>query len=220
MKESKFIELLNLYVDHQISAEDAASLEAEVRSNPERRRVYRQYCQMQKACVQLGDAFRSEAPAAAANVVEFAPRRRSFGVAAYAASFAAVAAAIAVAFVVRSHPTTPATDSVAQSQVQSVAPAPTMVATAPAARPALQPVLGPRSFKLREQNAELADASATELAGFGDWMNDVRLSSMEGVSIDDLRFDGRTPLPSSNRANRTVRPFQGKLEMAALRFQK
>ena len=54
MKESKFIELLNLYVDHQISPDDAKLLESEVESNPTRRRIYRQYCQMQKACALMG----------------------------------------------------------------------------------------------------------------------------------------------------------------------
>ncbi len=50
MKDSEFIELLNLYLDHEISAADAARLEAEIRGNLERRRVYLQYCKMQQAC--------------------------------------------------------------------------------------------------------------------------------------------------------------------------
>ena len=33
MKDTKFIELLNLYLDHQISETDAAALEAEIRQN-------------------------------------------------------------------------------------------------------------------------------------------------------------------------------------------
>jgi hypothetical protein len=50
MKNSEFIELLNLYVDHEIGAEDAQRLEAEVATHAERRRLYRQYCMMHKAC--------------------------------------------------------------------------------------------------------------------------------------------------------------------------
>ena len=76
MKDSKFIELLNLYVDHQISAEDAARLEAEIQRTPERRRVYRQYCQMQKACTVLADNFRTQIPPAG-KVVEFPRPARS-----------------------------------------------------------------------------------------------------------------------------------------------
>ena len=53
MNEREFIELLNLYVDREIGANDALRLEAEVTANPERRRIYDQYCRMQKACSML-----------------------------------------------------------------------------------------------------------------------------------------------------------------------
>ena len=51
MKDSEFIELLNLYLDHEISPEDAKRLEAEVASDPRRRKTYVQYCRIHKACV-------------------------------------------------------------------------------------------------------------------------------------------------------------------------
>ena len=60
MKDSEFIELLNLYLDHEITAADAARLEAEVQASPERRRVYQQYCRMQKACTMLAKDFVDE----------------------------------------------------------------------------------------------------------------------------------------------------------------
>lgn len=69
MKESRYIELLNLYVDHQLTPAEASELEAEVQRNPERRRVYAQYCRMQKACTLLFEAERSLAPKTAACVV-------------------------------------------------------------------------------------------------------------------------------------------------------
>src|SRR5277367_4940929 len=53
MNDKKFIELLNLYVDREVTAEDALLLEAEVATNPDRRKVYDQYCRMQKACSML-----------------------------------------------------------------------------------------------------------------------------------------------------------------------
>ena len=106
MKESKFIELLNLYVDHQITAADAALLETEIQRSPERRRIYRQYCQMQKACVVLAENFRTEAPDAAVsaegNVGAFAPVRRSFARGAWAAGALAAAACVALVMVNRS----------------------------------------------------------------------------------------------------------------------
>jgi len=57
MKEREFIELLNLYLDHEIGPADAARLEQEIQRNPERRRTYREYCRMQKACRMLATEF-------------------------------------------------------------------------------------------------------------------------------------------------------------------
>jgi hypothetical protein len=53
MNDKKFIELLNLYVDREVTSEDALLLETEVATNADRRRVYDQYCKMQKACSML-----------------------------------------------------------------------------------------------------------------------------------------------------------------------
>src|SRR6476620_5983664 len=71
MKDSEFTELLNLYLDHEISAADAARLEAEVQSNPARRRVYEDYCRMQKACKMLAQDFASETSEADRKIVAF-----------------------------------------------------------------------------------------------------------------------------------------------------
>src|SRR3954452_15409370 len=104
MKDSEFIELLNLYLDHEISAADAARLEAEVTANAKRRQVYQQYCRMQKACKIVGEKFVPETAAApAGNVVAFelatAPARRTslyaFG------GLLAAAACVALVFVSR-----------------------------------------------------------------------------------------------------------------------
>ncbi|HNC23849.1 MAG TPA: hypothetical protein PLU52_06555 [Opitutaceae bacterium] len=224
MKESKFIELLNLYVDHEITSEEAALLEAEVRSNPERRRVYRQYCQMQKACSQLGAAFHSDAPEpiTAPEVAEFQPRR-SFGLAAYAGALGAVAACVAAVLYVRSTSTpVPAPQDVAVAhQAPAASVAGTQVASVMAQRPALQPVLGPRVLTLREQGSDSVEVTpAAYQVAFGDWMNDVRLSSVDANLLDELQFNGRSTAPAGDRALRNVRPFQGKVEMAAVRFQK
>ena len=98
MKESKFIELLNLYIDHQISPEDAASLEEAILENPRRRQIYRQYCRMHRACTIVLDRGQSEngAEATATRVVAFAaPRRSHRGY--YSASLAAAACVTLVA---------------------------------------------------------------------------------------------------------------------------
>src|SRR5690606_26074347 len=101
MKDSKFIELLNLYVDQQISAEDAAQLEAEIQRSPERRRIYREYCQMQKACVILAETFQTEAPAGGKIVEAGRVQRSRLTVATYAMGALAAAACVALVLVER-----------------------------------------------------------------------------------------------------------------------
>lgn len=95
MKEGEFLELLNLYLDHEIAPADAARLEAEIRANPARRRTYLQYCRMQKACAMLAADFAAERPAAASD----SSRERIGWAAAGFASFGVVAAGLAVAFI-------------------------------------------------------------------------------------------------------------------------
>jgi|GEM_PF-236896 len=62
MKDSRFIELLNLYVDQQLSKEEAVELEREIMRDPRRASTYQQYCRMQKACTLLFDQERNQAP--------------------------------------------------------------------------------------------------------------------------------------------------------------
>jgi anti-sigma factor RsiW len=61
MKQEKFIELLNLYVDGALAPDAAAELEREITSDPARHKIYRQYCQMQRACTVLAERFRDDA---------------------------------------------------------------------------------------------------------------------------------------------------------------
>ena len=218
MKESKFIELLNLYVDHQISPLEAELLEAEVRSNLARRRVYREYCQMQKACTVLAENFRTDAPANNPKIAEFKPRRK-LGAAAYVAGLAAVAAGVALALTTQPRQTEPIALSPPKVHEQLAVTAP--VAQVTASRAALQPAFGPHVLTLREPNVDLADAAGSpEQAAFGDWMNSIQFSSMPGVSADDLRFDGRSSLQPDARTYRAGRPIQGKVEWTAFTFQK
>lgn len=100
MKESKFIELLNLYIDHQISPEDAAVLEEQILQSPARRRTYNQYCRMQRACTLVLDQFNAPAGRAGrgtGDVVEFGSARRHPRWGYYAAGLAAAAGIALVA---------------------------------------------------------------------------------------------------------------------------
>ena len=221
MKESKFIELLNLYVDHQISPADAALLEAEVRSNPGRRRVYREYCQMQKACTVLAENFRTDAPGTNPKLDEFEPRR-TVGTLTYVAGLVAVAACVALVFTARSRQAgsiAAATPTVREQLAVAAHAAP--VAPVIAARPALQPAFGPHVLTLREPGVDLADAAnSSGQAEFGDWMNSIQFSSMPGASADDLRFDAHSSLQPDARTYRAGRTHQGKVEWTAFTFQK
>jgi hypothetical protein len=130
MNDTEFIELLNLYLDHEISTADAARLESEVQTNIERRRIYQQYCRMQKACKLAAADFQSEPVVSAAassdrKVVAFNPaiaaasRRKRTGSLFTMGTFAALAACAAIVFIGRvqqnsvTQPTTAATQPVA-----------------------------------------------------------------------------------------------------------
>ncbi len=127
MKDTEFIELLNLYLDHEISAADAARLEAEVQTNPARRRVYQQYCRMQKACKMVAADFTTDldqaSDTAEKKVVAFSPalaaaeaRRKRAGTMYTIGTFAAVAACVAIIFVGQSRKAAPSAPAADQAQ--------------------------------------------------------------------------------------------------------
>jgi len=60
MKDNRFIELVNLYIDRQISGEEMELLESEMQANSRHRAIYRQYCQMHRATTLVYESFRSE----------------------------------------------------------------------------------------------------------------------------------------------------------------
>ncbi len=96
MNDREFIELLNLYVDREISPEDALRLEAEVGTHRERRKLYEQYCRMQKACSLLSVGLaESGADNAGRRVLAFPPAR-PWRAGPMVAAFAAAACIIAV----------------------------------------------------------------------------------------------------------------------------
>lgn len=63
MKDDRFIELINLYIDRQITTAETEELEVEIQGNPRRRAVYRQYCQMHRATTLVHEGFRAHASA-------------------------------------------------------------------------------------------------------------------------------------------------------------
>lgn len=214
MKDTKFIELLNLYLDHQISETDAAALEAEIRQNPARHRLYRQYCQMHKACAQLSAQFTAEAPARTPVAAEKSSRRLAslyyYG--------AGLAAAACVAFVVMNRPASAPSD------------APALASTTPAAFPVAAPLPPPAAptQELRTVFTTQALAPITEAPGVSpvfvaantesfDWMNELRLNPIQSAPIVFESAPARAP---DREAFRSRRPFQATVEMTAYQFQK
>lgn len=214
MKDSKFIELLNLYVDHQISATDAALLEAEIQQSPARRRVYRQYCQMQKACVSLAENFRTQAPAGG-KIVEFPASSRRFAAVTYIMGVAAAAACIALVVVNRHHPERSTAPAFAIS-----APADVAVHVQPAATPlpsvarvALRP-----AFALQPKTGALVNTSllAVNRAPL-DWVDQVQL---DRLPTEDLWFNGHPTFQPEDLTFRSRRPLDGQTETMSFRYQK
>lgn len=209
MKDSEFIELLNLYLDHEISAVDAARLENEVQGNAARRRIYQQYCRMQKACKVLAVDFETE-PSVASNVIPFepaadvqAPARKARASGLYAWGTVAAAACVALALFSRSGNSTAGSSPVDMSQSGPVAVAAPVETAAPAAQ----------SLLLATQTQE-ADARFA-------WMNEVQLTPIQSqqVASDTLRFDAKTQ-PTQPGVYNSAQPLEVDEHMSAFRFQK
>jgi hypothetical protein len=216
MKDSEFIELLNLYLDHEISSEESARLEAEVASNADRLRLYRQYCRMQKACVVLADQHRENAPAQDAMAAAFAPRSVWSGAAGlWTTGLLAAAASISVIAVYRRPAAAPAGPVLAQH-----APA----APAPAGSPLgveFQPVFVARNLT-QDGGASKADVvfTSAEPSGQFAWMDRVQIAPIQLAPDASLFVDPKPRLELDDRAlsNRALAPDD--IEQAAFQFHK
>jgi hypothetical protein len=222
MKESRFIELINLYIDRQIGPEEAAELEAEIARSPSHRRTYLQYCRMHRACTMLFENF--HAPATSLNqalgqaerkVTEFPARgyrlaRISLGV--------GLAAAACMAFMLVNRPAStsapaanPGVNEVAQVNVPAEA-----FHLAAVARPAdFKTVMTVNKFSLANNPA----ASDAQRAAF-DWMRQIELSPMPAVDNNDNVFVPQTAALSSDlRFSRARTDDKPAAEMIGFQFQ-
>lgn len=66
MKDARFKELLNLHLDHRLSAAEAEELEAALRADPARLKALRDYEAMQSACATLFARVEARAPSSVA----------------------------------------------------------------------------------------------------------------------------------------------------------
>jgi len=246
MKDSRFIELLNLYVDQQLTAPEASELEAELRHNPASRRTYQQYCRMQKACTQLFEQERQAAPSTSTlsralakadrKVLSFPEQRtlwRQRG--AFGVGLAAMAACIA--FVLVRH--APVSVSTPVASVPAPAVAEVAVAEPLAPANAVQPVnippADPQTTPLRRlytvfpvrQFVPVQVVSSGGEAAQGEeqpdfnWMKNVELAPMRPVSTGGLTAVANTTVQQPVDVYSNSRgPVQGLYEKAAFQFQK
>jgi hypothetical protein len=221
MKESEFIELLNLYVDHEIGAEDAKRLEAEVAADSARHAIYRQYCSMQKACTLLADRFQK--PVAGARPVRV-PRAARRWAALIPASGLALAACVAVVLAVRSPVSAPApaAHAVPQAPVQERSEL-TTIAPGNYQRQ-LVPALSVRDFSLNS-GAPAAEGLMTA-AGQGQvaslaWIAQLQMGSVQPVSAAEVNFKPNAAFLSTDiREESRASDEQEPAETVAFRFQR
>ena len=234
MNDRRFIELLNLYLDHQIEPEEATELETEVMRNPTRRRTYDQYCRLQRACSLLGEKERSQAPehrgfARSLRDAErkIAAPRRSTWSPVYVGGFAATAMAACVAVLVvvnRSSDSSSVNDGLADSvqpeQIAAVAtttPAPAPVQSA-APSFELQPAFAPAGLGA-VRNAREAEIAANDREAL-EWMQRVELSPTQRVVVDEQAFETRPVLQADTRVFRSRHSLQSNAEFTAFQFQR
>ena len=216
MKDSEFIELLNLYLDHEISPAESSRLEAEVTRYPERRRLYRQYCRMQKACVELAERGHDEAPAQDALAAAFSPRSAWAGMGGlWTTGLMAAAAGLAIITITHRSAVTPSGPSVAQS-----APA----APAPAAAPAsddFHPVFFAPSMALNGAGSKPAAMfNAADQNGQFAWMNRVQIAPIQLTSDGSGFVDPKPELKLDSSAAGDRTQGQDAVEQTAFQFAK
>ncbi len=228
MKDNRFIDLVNLYIDRQISAAETAELEAEIQANPRRRAIYKQYCQMHRATTLVYENFRANAPeqqgtVAAGTVARLARERRSpWG---YYAGGLAAAACLGLVFVQLNF--RPDAGSGAMAQPESL---PTIAATAmpPRAVVAVPPTVEPRAGLVSLRNHAAAERPdyppllATLRTEEADGFSAAQLQSSRLPSLfDDGVFESKQVMPVRNpRVYRSRQSPTQQAEFTAFQFQR
>jgi hypothetical protein len=249
MNESRFIELLNLYVDQQLSSREASELEAEIQKNPARHRTYQQYCRMQKACAQLFEHERSAAPASLAlsraladadrKIVGFPDGKTRRSIWPVGFSIGAITAAACVAFVVvlQSDMGVGASgrETVASAKNAPVQPeraVQAVVKTEKTDRAATAVTLASSEefthvftmLPLRPSSARpegLFVSGTSTGAQIIDWTNEVQLKPLRKVSAEEFVFDRpAVGKPVSSRFAPTSNVEEPATEMNAFQFTK
>lgn len=239
MNDKRFIELLNLYVDQELTDEEARTLEQEIARRPERREIYTQYCRMQRACVRLFEQQRApqpqiealrtaalaaepfEAPVQVVHLPESAPRRSwrpTWAGAMWSGGLMAAAACVTF-LVVRQAPQGPETSGVA---VAATAVPPPAIASVVEEAPAetYRPVLVMNA--LLRPTGDSSHATAALPPTSLEWLHEVKLTSMRRMPFETLRFDPQGGVRSVEQAAFAVdeSPAGEATEISAFQFQR
>ena len=231
MKDNRFIELLNLYVDRQISPAETAELEAEIQSSPRRQKVYREYCQMHRATKLVYESFRHHAGenesaqlakgGAAITRIEHGQRHRQSRWAYYAGGLAAAACLTFVVARVNFSPNAEiaaATETVPAMQVTSAPVAPQSAAVATETRGGLVSLRNALADET-DYPALLAALRQQERALAASQFSTGRLQPL----FDDGVFDNRQVLPQGSQRvfrGRGATNQQPAAEFTAFQFQR
>lgn len=158
MKDTRFIELVNQYIDRQISSEETAELEAEIQVSPRHRKIYQQYCHMHRATKLVYESFRANAdqpvvenPQRGGSIAQFEHNRQRTRWQ-YAVGGLAAAAACFAVVVIRTGTFSHADGSAGVAATKPVAPT---VASLPA--PVEQSVIKPATVAAVDSQATLAE---------------------------------------------------------------
>ncbi|HTL66425.1 MAG TPA: hypothetical protein VL200_02070 [Lacunisphaera sp.] len=231
MKDHRFIELVNLYIDRQITAAETAELETEIQGNPRRRAIYQQYCKMHRATTLLYDSFRAQAAGPGATetpaqgsiaLFESRQRVRRFRWAYYASGAAAAACLALVLVRVNNRPDADATPSAAVPPPVRVAVASQpAVAAQPAAERETTPVqvvVGPASLR----NVTDQDFAALLAALRQDQQRNGRVASDRVSSLFDDGVFAAPPvlLPPGQRVFRSQQTPAQQAEFTGYQFQR
>lgn len=233
MKDTRFIELLNLYIDRQISAEETVELEAEIQHSPKRQAVYRQYCQIHSATKQVYDSFRNSPaepslvePGRPGVIEMFENRRRRNNWVVYAGGLAA-AACLALVFVRNNNPeqSTAMTVVAASARPAASTPAASVNDAAPVAVVAQ---IEPNVMSLRNSAAVSPDYAAM-LAALRE-QDEERSFSNDRIYVSGTQslfegesFDSKHLLPAQDQRvyrSRQAPTTQSQAEFTAFQFQR
>ncbi len=224
MNDREFIELLNLYVDKEISHEDALRLEAEVGASPERRKVYDQYCRIQRACCELAEQMAESTAERPASLGAELRAPIAWRMAPFMVGLAA-AACVAVLFGLR------------ERGASAVKASPGVAVEFPVARPAAvaadtsgadDPMTAVFSLRLAAGQPERTgaralfamDEASSQMPQLS-WIEDIHMAPVLGAAHSQFLFSEKPDLKAPISNGSQNRPgSQQPAEMAAFRFQR